>query len=468
MISQATFGDDPVSDVVGALTHPADTLSAVAKAAVNAVNVAGSVVTHPSDDFNAAISATANPDEAFGKVINSISPETAKFLHDNAAFMRDKFGDFARTDVGREFLDVAAGAAYVGTMFSFGPLALTVWAVPGLLRGEPFTHAWLEGCFTQIERAAKALSAGNVDINVLPADTQNAILGYAQQFASQIQTAHDYLSSLPGGVGDLAYDKLAEQLDIGEDAAMAALANAGQNAAALAFPLTSFDPVTHKVTALPTIAKIEESKSAGMATRKAARMLPDYVMLALQNGAALAGKNAVYSAARALASSSTSPADYRDGFDIGLGLSLAAAGASGIHGPPMRAAMRTMSGASPTVKQSIAVGIVDPRMLIDRNNAAKMAAARALLTPEAQRGYDAGVALYNGRLRQGATFAFNGTAQQAAGFLTTAGLAGSGDPHGNVAVMQAVAANPAARQGAETALAAQEGWFTRLLHWVGL
>ena len=80
------------------------------------------------------------------------------------------------------------------------------------------------------------------------------------------------------------------------------------------------------------------------------------------------------------------------------------------------------------------------------------------------------MALFRGRVRAGAMASYNGTIPGAAGYFTAMGLKDSGDAHTNVDVMQGVAADGAAREGAALAVAQSDdrSWWAKFLAWFGL
>jgi hypothetical protein len=460
---------DALGDIANAVTHPDQLVGDVGTLASNAVSLAGTIVTNPGDDFNAAISASVHPEDVFNSALNFASPDAQKMLADSGSFMKKSFKDVVNSDIGKELLTVAASAAYMGMALTFGPVALLVFSVPGLLRGQDFTSAWLDGMFTQMTRAAKAISGGNIDINVLPPEVQAQIMNYSADLTNQIGTATSYLQTLPGGQAliDMTYDKLAKQLQVGEDAAMLALANAKNDVLLLnQFKQSTFDPKTHKLLTSPPGWKARVTN--GM-KQKQMSPLPIWAQHAITEGKTLAVKDKVYNAARSLAAGSPTPEDFREGFDLGLGLYVMSHEPLGIHGDRIHGPRGStgMSKAPAQIAQ-----LVDPQILLTATNEQRITQARTFMSSEGVRGFDTGVALYKGKHGQGPAFAYNGTPSAAAGYLVTKGLKGQGnDPAANVNVVQGMTADGAMQQGAETAMAessdSSEGWFTRLIHWIG-
>lgn len=489
----ALFGD-VLGDIANAATHPSDWVNDATKVANDAVNTVGGIVSHPADTFNAALTAASHPEDTFNASMNFMSPDAAKMLHDGTMFFRDSFTKFANSDIGKEFLSIATSAAYMGLAVTMGPAALLIFAAPGLLRGDDFTHAWLDGMFTQAERAAKTLSGGDIDINVIPPEIMGPIMSSTAGLTQGIQTATNYINSLPMGTDltNMAYDQLAQKLQIGEDSAMLALANAKNSLADLDFfKGSTFDPKTHKLLTTPLDRPVLfNAPSAMLIARYGGKM-----NAAQAKGQALAGKDQIMSAARAMSVHNSSPDDYRKGFDIGTGLmypdismqaitgvatpaSLATpnapvpspagvwrpgTGASSMHGPPRAGlggkAFRKGPATIAVVKQAEAQQAVD-----------EMAVMRGMLNPNnSQRGFDAAVALFKGRQKVGlgGRYIPGGASAQAA-YVTTQGLVGSGNPSANVGVMTTLAGAPDSRAGAAAAIAQNDtrSWIQKLIDWL--
>jgi hypothetical protein len=214
---------DLVSDVGDKLSHPADTVSDLAKGGLN-------IIVHPEDDFNAII---AHGPDALGSAFS----QSWMLAGNTANWIGKGLSDFAKSSVGRELLNIAAGAEFMVLMFSpLAPLAYLVFAVPGLMRGDDFSTAWLHGMFDQGIRIAKAVSSGKIDVP-LPPEVAAQAQKLQDAFSSQTGTAASFLEqNAPQlqalGLPDLShldFVTLASKLGIREDAAEAALVNMRNN-----------------------------------------------------------------------------------------------------------------------------------------------------------------------------------------------------------------------------------------------
>jgi hypothetical protein len=246
---------DVWDDLGKALTHPADTVSG-----------ALDIVVHPEDDFNALVQ--KGPD-TLGKAIG----QTWSRAGDVADWATHGMAEFARSGPGKTLLDIAAGAAFMAISISpYAPLAYLIFAVPGLMRGDNFSTAWLHGMFDQGIRIAKGVSGGDINID-LPPEVTDQIQQATTAFATQTGAASQFLedngaaleaAGLPS-LDRLDYVQLAAKLGIREDAAAEALANARNNVDELTDlhqkeAAGFFDPVTGRAR-LSRAARINSAQS---------------------------------------------------------------------------------------------------------------------------------------------------------------------------------------------------------------
>lgn len=123
--------------------------------------------------------------------------------------------DFAKSDAGRVVLRAMATSMTGGLAAIVGPqLATVAWAVPGLLRGEPFDEAWTSEFSYRVEKTAEHFGG---ELGTAAA----GLLG------EQLARATAALASRLGEPGqrlvDMAAPQLAAWLDIREDVAQLAI-----------------------------------------------------------------------------------------------------------------------------------------------------------------------------------------------------------------------------------------------------
>lgn len=119
-------------------------------------------------------------------------------------------GHFANTGVGLAVLRAMSTMFYASVAWPLGPqLASVMFAVPGLARGDDFTHAWLTEVKWRAEETAKVLGPGIVDA-----------------FGKQLTDALRKLAEEYGGEDllELGVSELAARFHIREDVAAFALA----------------------------------------------------------------------------------------------------------------------------------------------------------------------------------------------------------------------------------------------------
>jgi hypothetical protein len=236
-----------LSDTGDAITHPADSLSA-----------AWGVFTHPADNWDGIVKVSG---DVFSMALIGIPFQQTK---DVAEWTGDKMKDFAKSDFGNGVLNIIAGAAYMYFIFVCAPVAWLIFAAPGMMKGESFDKAWLEGVTAQGVRIAKYLGA-KVDVGDAAqgaadqAEDQatGEVMNSLSQYTGQIKEAYDMLNDpninaalaqagLPN-VNDVSAAALAKLKGIREDAAFAALDNLKRSAAFhTKFLNADFDPRTGK------------------------------------------------------------------------------------------------------------------------------------------------------------------------------------------------------------------------------
>jgi len=172
------------------------------------------------------------------------------------AFVDGPMRDFAKSDIGKFLLEANATANYALLVPFLGPqLAAVAFSEPSFLAGDDFSKAWANETINRIQQTAKVLSAGELDTSgldvdtswaQLPPDLQQKLADLTDLITSQISKATDFLHGLGlDALSQMTYDELARQLQIREDAAVAALVNVRNNAAELAaYKLLKFDPAT--------------------------------------------------------------------------------------------------------------------------------------------------------------------------------------------------------------------------------
>jgi hypothetical protein len=235
------------SDAGDAITHPSDSLSK-----------AWGVLTHPADNWDGLVKTSG---DVLSVALVGIPFQQTKDVADWAG---DKMKDFAKSDFGNGVLNVIAGAAYMYTVFICAPVAWLIFAAPGMLKGESFDKAWLEGVTAQGVRIAKYLGA-KVDVgdaaqgaaDQASDQATGEAMNYISQYTGQIKEAYDMLNDpninatlaqagLPN-VNDLSAAALAKLKGIREDAAFAALDNLKRDAGFhLKFLNADFEPRTGK------------------------------------------------------------------------------------------------------------------------------------------------------------------------------------------------------------------------------
>jgi hypothetical protein len=230
---------DIFSDIADAFTG---TVSAAAKDPLGFLqNVASGAASVNIDDLVTAVQKLPGGD--------TISPELRKFVD-------GPMRDFAKSDVGKFLLEAAATSEYATLVPFLGPQwASVAFSEPAFFAGDDFSKAWANETINRIQQTAKQLSAGELDDAGLDVDTswaqippeiQGDLNDLSDTLTTQIAKAQDYLHGLGlDELSALAYDELAKQLQIREDAAVAALVAVRNNAQELAeYQLMRFDPAT--------------------------------------------------------------------------------------------------------------------------------------------------------------------------------------------------------------------------------
>lgn len=119
-------------------------------------------------------------------------------------------GDFGRTGAGLVVLRAMSTMFYASVAWPLGPqLASVAFAVPGLVRGDDFTHAWLTEVKWRTEEAAKLLGPGIVE--AFGAQLAGTLRKLAEEFG-----AVDFI--------DMTTKELIERFHVREDVAAFALA----------------------------------------------------------------------------------------------------------------------------------------------------------------------------------------------------------------------------------------------------
>lgn len=264
--SKPQFGDilsDLGGDISGAVSGVTSGLGGAASGLTSGI---GDIITNPGKDIAAIQSVISDP----GKLIGALGDDfgkVSKFFGDEAGNIGDAIKKAASNSIIQQALQVATGALYMGAALTVGPLALALFAAPGLLEGQSFPQAWLQGVVGQAQRAMKTLSGGSVNLDVLPDSVTDQIASFTQTFNSQMGQAGSFLQGLgpdpSSQLGQLATQlgipdptkitpqDIANKLGIREDAAAAALSNAlGKLPAPIgpsalqAYKNASFDPTT--------------------------------------------------------------------------------------------------------------------------------------------------------------------------------------------------------------------------------
>ena len=222
---------DAVDSVVSAVTHPADTAGA-----------AWSIATHPEDNVNAIVN--YGPDD-FVKAVAGGWNWYAGGVSDVATWAAKGMSDFAKSDIGKNILTVATSALYMTLAPVLGPLTLLTFAIPGLIAGDDFGDALLDGFVGQTQRALTALG-GSADISSLPQSVQDQVYQLSDTIHQQVATASQYLDQLGAGdIANMTYEKLAQAAQTRMDSAAAALVSRRHNPDEVAqYAKLHFDPVT--------------------------------------------------------------------------------------------------------------------------------------------------------------------------------------------------------------------------------
>lgn len=373
------------------VTHPADDVSA-----------AGQIITHPEDDWKFAIS--KGPD----MVVDGLNAYFIKYPGAVFDFVSKNAKDFAKSSLGKTVLDIATGAIYMMGAPILGPVMLLSFAVPGLMRGNDFTTAWLQGALGQAQRGAQALGVSGFDF--VPPDVQDQVTQFLTTYNSQIGTASELLQKgapalqalgLPTDPSQIDPVALAGKLGIRVDSAWAAIANASNNPSVLnAFNRATFDPITGNITGGTITQKFASTEMNQQLLMRLAQYQKD--------GIAFEGKAPAAAAGRKL---SKDPGWIR-GYDVGMG------------------------------------------MMQDHISAADLATIRSQLSPaSAVTGFDAGVSTYRGVITSAGHPAAKGNLfSQKAGALAVIGLIGA-PMSVSQGVLGTVAQNPVAQSGANQAMA---------------
>jgi hypothetical protein len=258
----------------------------------DAAKTAGQIITHPADDASTGWDIAIHPEDDFNTVVkvgpDFLAQRVKDFGHmtsDVGDFMSSNFNKFAQSDLGKFVLTKMAGSEYMALVPMIGPAALLIFAIPGLLQGQDFGPAWLDGTIRQAQDALKAVSGGNVKLDMLPPEVQQHIADISSQYFSQIGTATQYLNQ-PGvqdalkasGLPDISTvtpEQVAQHLGIREDAAWSALDNLRQNAQFhREFVGSKFDPSTGRRLSARERAATNTFNKATAVSRLAAMMSP--------------------------------------------------------------------------------------------------------------------------------------------------------------------------------------------------
>lgn len=190
-------------------------------------------------------------------------------------FLVEQVGDFANTALGKTVLTALASSLY-GTLAwtAAGPqLATIAWTVPGLLRGDSFTEAWLSAFKERVKKTGEIVGA---DVGMLIGQQVTEVLGKLGEM-------------FPPGELPWSVQQIAEAFGVREDAAALArdLFNRGTVAVDTAIvgrPSESFDWATGKMRAAFTEIDAYYAKPAVRLALRAAQ--PKAIGLRLRAAAA--------------------------------------------------------------------------------------------------------------------------------------------------------------------------------------
>jgi hypothetical protein len=391
----------------------------------DAANTAGQIITHPADDVSSAWDVAIHPADDFNTIVK-VGPDylmarVNDFGHmtgDVADFMGSNFKKFAQSDLGKFVLTKLAGSEYMAFVPMIGPAALLIFAIPGLLQGQDFGPAWLDGTVRVAQDALKGVSGGNVKLDLLPPDVQQRLADVSSQYFSQIGTANQFLSQ-PGvqdalkasGLPDLTKvtpEQIAQHLGLREDAVWAALDNLRKDAAFhRQFLSSKFDPVTGKRRSARELAATNQFRPSVSHVRQMMGITNTSAATseALTLGSALVSKSALLTHGSLLGGpDSVSKAAYKRGFEIAIGATAKPISASALK------------------------------------------AIRDNIQPNEKKGFDAGIATKKG-MRVTFVKMGGGHPSALAGAALTRGLIGA-PPEMKTQLLTSAAANPLARDGA--------------------